>query len=1648
MADYRINVFVDPSGAVTGSKRVQTALTSTTTAADRLRQVLTRAFAVLGGALGVTQLVRTLAQFEQAMSTVQAVTGATADQFDRLNEVAQSLGETTRFSATEAANAMTFLARAGFDTAEILGSIEGTLQLAQAGAIGLADAADISSNVLTGFRLEVDEIARVVDVMALATNRSNQNIRQLGDAMKFVGPVASGVAADFEEIVASLGALADAGLQGSLGGTGLRRVISELESPAQKTLEIFRALGVQMEEIRPSVVGVVSAIERLAEAGVDTGLALEIFGDRGGPAFEVLSNSVPKIREMTAALKEAEGTAVEMARVMDDNLNGALLRVRSAFEAVVLSFGDFGASGALSGALDQLATALRFVAANMEESANVAAVFIGALALPRLTAIAAGIAGIGTATGALATALGVATGAARLLGRALVVGLAIEGVQAAINNWDLIIERIEQAGEAVENIYEAFSREIAIPALGTLLGDAEAAALAWQALEQAVVDVFNILGRDVAVPIFDLLTGDFQGFVDGLNRLGGHFGELYSILGREIEIPLLDVSLIEAAAQAVDFLIQKWHQLVELVSTGISIDNTSIGRAIDDVDGFFSRIRDGFSNIFGGSGGLEGLDASAFGDLYEGFDRLEQRAEVTSSNIMAALVSGFQSAAADPRGLNEIGVQVASVGDSFQFLATQIEPVRDAINSLEGLDASAFGDLYEGVDLAAASYQNLTEIIEDGTQTFFDATGSSVELSRRYRDFSEDLKDLSDQIDPIGRASRELAESQEKLNLALRTGNIDAEEAARLHALLADSYRDQLDPLRALQREYERDIQIAAIPVGDRQVEAQLRNDIVQLQEQGIRLTEAEVDAHRALIEAVDAANEARQREERIYRELADPVDEYRKQMEALNVVLQQNPEFAERAAEAADRIRLAYLDTQDDPLSGLQRGAIRVAQEFSDAATLIEGAFTRAFKGAEDALVQFVTTGELNFKNLVDGIIADLARIVIRDTITGPLAEAIKGAISGATSGGGEGGGLFGGFLGQLGSIFKQEGEAGGWLTGLGAVFTTVGNSFLEVLAAVFQGGAGLFGKLFEGIGGLFGGGGGGFLGSLGGILGKAVEGISSIFGGEGGGFLGGLGNIFNSAVEGIGSIFGLSGNGGSFLSGLSSLFSGSGGAGGFLSGLSSLFSGGGAAGGFLSGLGSLAAAAGPWGIFAGGLAALFSGGAAGQWLGSLGNLFSRGIGIVGDAVGSVVSGAVDVAGKVVGGVVNTAKKVVGGVGNAVKKIFGGLFAQGGLVTPAFATGGAVTQTFMKTAPVIQKFATGGAVTQTLNKHRSMASTISNGDAIAKTFNKGGSMASTFSNGGAVTQTFNKGGSIASSFANGGAVTKTFNKGNSTITKLASGGVISGPGTGTSDSIVTALPVGSYIINAAATRRHRELLDGMSGAPRFNSGGAAVLARVSNGEYFVPPQVAQQNKSALDAINYGGLPGYQGGGIVLDLSSSVQAVAQDVTQTAISIDHTLTSVFAGVAAVVQAAIQTVEAAVSAANAVAASFASASSAPDLDFARGGSVMARVSNGEYFVPPDVASRNLPLLNTINSGHSVPAMRSGGPVRGFQNGGRVTDSAVNVVINDYRTTVDVPVSVRRERNEDGREKIVVDIQNAVTEGELDSVIDQRFGLRPAV
>ena len=378
MPNERVNILIQQKGAQKTSKDIRSigvASKLSNKAVSGLRSQL----ALLASGFALIKSVQIVANFGQEMATVQAITGATAKEFDALRATAKKLGAETRFSGTQAAEAMKFLARAGFDTNEVLGSVAGTLQLAQAGALDLGRAADIASNILTGFRLETDQTARVVNVLAQAANSGNTDVSQLGEAMKFVAPVATGLGVSLEETAAAIVALSDAGLQGTLAGTGLRLILAKMASTTPNATKALAKMGLTIDEINPRLVGLTGAFEALDDAGATIEDMFKIFDIRGGPAAEILSNSTLKMKDLTEAFKEGGNFAERVANIMDNTLTGSLFRLLSAIQDVIISFADLGFGDALKNSADAFARTLLKISNNLESIAKWAVVATVAL---------------------------------------------------------------------------------------------------------------------------------------------------------------------------------------------------------------------------------------------------------------------------------------------------------------------------------------------------------------------------------------------------------------------------------------------------------------------------------------------------------------------------------------------------------------------------------------------------------------------------------------------------------------------------------------------------------------------------------------------------------------------------------------------------------------------------------------------------------------------------------------------------------------------------------------------------------------------------------------------------------------------------------------------------------------------------------------------------------------------------------------------------------------------------------------------------------------------------------------------------------------------------------------------------------------------
>ncbi len=405
-----------------------------------------------------TAAVVTGAKFDEQMSKVAAVTGATGKEFEALRNQAKELGATTQFSASEAASGMEFLARAGFKTKDIMSAMPGMLNLAAAGALDLGRAADITSNIMSGFGIKASEAGHVADVLAYASANANTNVEQLGEAMVYLAPVAQTMGWSLHESTAAVMALSDAGIQGAQAGAAFSTSLQRLAKPTGDMKKAMSELGLSFFDSQGKMKPLPAIIQELEEKtkGMTdqqkAALLTTLFGAEAYKHWSVLlERGSDSLDEMTKSLEQSDGTSAKMAKTMNDNLIGSFRSLMSALEGLAIAFSDVMAP-AIRKAADFL-TDLTRKFTGLDEGTKKVIVVIAAIAagigplIMGLGLLAKGIVGTITAIKSIVTAfkmVGTALNVLRVAFMAnpfmlIVTAIAIV-VTLVIMHWDTIKE--------------------------------------------------------------------------------------------------------------------------------------------------------------------------------------------------------------------------------------------------------------------------------------------------------------------------------------------------------------------------------------------------------------------------------------------------------------------------------------------------------------------------------------------------------------------------------------------------------------------------------------------------------------------------------------------------------------------------------------------------------------------------------------------------------------------------------------------------------------------------------------------------------------------------------------------------------------------------------------------------------------------------------------------------------------------------------------------------------------------------------------------------------------------------------------------------------------------------------------------------------
>ena len=461
---------------------------------------------VIGG-VGVAA-VKTAADFDSAMSQVAAVSGATGKDFDALRNKAREMGAKTKFSATEAAEAMNYMAMAGWKTEDMLDGIEGVMNLAAASGEDLATTSDIVTDALTAFGLSAKDSGHFADILATASSNANTNVSMMGETFKYCAPIAGALGFSAEDTAEAIGLMANAGIKSSQAGTALRTIMNNLAGDVKisgkaigdVTIATTNADG-SMRDLSDILADCRSAFGNLTESE-KAQAAESLVGKNAMSGFLALMNAGQgDIDKLSSAIDNCDGSAEKMAMTMQDNLAGQLTILKSQLQKLAISFGDI------------LMPAIRSIVSKLQG-------FVDKLN--------------GMDEGTKRTIVTIALLVASIGPLLVIIGTAISKIGVAIQGFVKLANGISKLKIAIQGGTGVLGK------LGAALGGISAPVLAVVAVIAVLVAAFVHLWktnegfRDAIIGtwnrIKDTISGFCQGIVDRLNALGFQFTDIVDVL--------------------------------------------------------------------------------------------------------------------------------------------------------------------------------------------------------------------------------------------------------------------------------------------------------------------------------------------------------------------------------------------------------------------------------------------------------------------------------------------------------------------------------------------------------------------------------------------------------------------------------------------------------------------------------------------------------------------------------------------------------------------------------------------------------------------------------------------------------------------------------------------------------------------------------------------------------------------------------------------------------------------------------------------------------------------------------------------------------------------------------------------------------------
>lgn len=504
--------------------------------------------------------------FDASMSKVKAISGASGEAFDSLREKAREMGAKTKYSATEAADAMTYMAMAGWDNKQMIEGIDGVMNLAASSGEDLALTSDIVTDALTAFGLKAEDSSHFADVLAATAAGANTNVGLMGETFKYAAPIAGALGYSVEDTAVAIGLMANAGIKGSQAGTALRGGLTRLASPTKEVYRGMELLGLSIEDVQGKPLDETLRIFRDAFSKLDGTQQAQasslIFGKNAmSGMLAIIKASEGDYNKLTDVIRNSDGAAKGMAETMQDNLSGELQKLKSAAEELAIAFGDLLMPALRDGVkkITDLVDKLNSMPESTKKIILDIGIFAAALG-PILMVVGKVATLIGTVSGALAVMKGTMVGATpAMIGLSKVFG----AIQFVLSGVGKLLGLLKYGVVALKGVILAHPVAAAIVAAITIL--VPFIIKNWSAIKEFLIKVWNGI-KEYAVIIWGALKDFFIKVWDGLTEAWSAFWDpIGQWLGEKIQ------AMVDVAKPIFDTLVNifkvGWMLIQEIFKT-------------------------------------------------------------------------------------------------------------------------------------------------------------------------------------------------------------------------------------------------------------------------------------------------------------------------------------------------------------------------------------------------------------------------------------------------------------------------------------------------------------------------------------------------------------------------------------------------------------------------------------------------------------------------------------------------------------------------------------------------------------------------------------------------------------------------------------------------------------------------------------------------------------------------------------------------------------------------------------------------------------------------------------------------------------------------------------------------------------------------